>query len=62
MCNSRYFKHDQGELFMTKVKVFFIMEHMIVIMWNLGITTVTDIFVVLLLKEFDSHQYKIRFI
>lgn len=47
---------------MTKVKVFFIMEHLIVIMWNLGITTVTDIFVVLLLQEFDSHQYKIRII
>lgn len=32
------------------------MEHMIVIMWNLGITALTDIFVVLFLQEFDSHQ------
>lgn len=39
---------------MTKVKFFFTMEHMHIIMWNLGIAIVTNILVVLLLQEFDS--------
>lgn len=54
MCNSMCFKHDHGEVFMTKVKFFFTMEHMRIIMWNLGIAIVTNILVVLLLQEFDS--------
>lgn len=54
MCNSMCFKHDHGEVFMTKVKFFFTMEHMHIIMWNLGIAIVTNILVVLLFQEFDS--------
>lgn len=51
MCNSVCFKHDHTEVFMTKATFFFTMEHVHIIMGNLGIAIV---FVVLLLQEFDS--------
>lgn len=53
-CNSVCFKHDYREVFKTKVNFFFTIEHVHIIMWNLGIAIVTNIFVAPTLQEFDS--------
>lgn len=52
-CNSVCFKHDHRGVLKTKVN-FFTIEHVHIIMWNLGIAIVTNILVAPPLQEFDS--------